>query len=72
MSSNPRILVIHGPNLNLLGQREPDVYGAITLAEINADLVERAEVMSCSLEAFQSNHEGELIDRILGSGVPTT
>lgn len=64
MSSNPRILVIHGPNLNLLGQREPDVYGAITLAEINADLVERAEVMSCSLEAFQSNHEGELIDRI--------
>ena len=64
MSENLRILVLHGPNLNLLGQREPDVYGHTTLAEIDADLLAQAKVEGCELESFQSNHEGELIDRI--------
>ena len=64
MADNPRILVIHGPNLNLLGQREPEVYGSTTLADIDADLAQWAASEGCALECFQSNHEGELIDRI--------
>ena len=64
MANNPRILVIHGPNLNLLGQREPEVYGSTTLADIDADLAELAAAEGCELVCFQSNHEGELIDRI--------
>ncbi|MEZ4354044.1 MAG: type II 3-dehydroquinate dehydratase [Myxococcota bacterium] len=59
-----RILVIHGPNLNLLGRREPDVYGKQTLADIDADLAAAADELDVSLDVFQSNHEGELIDRI--------
>ena len=59
-----RILVLHGPNLNLLGVREPEVYGATTLAEIDARLAERAVGLSCELVSFQSNHEGALIDQI--------
>jgi 3-dehydroquinate dehydratase-2 len=58
------ILVIHGPNLNLLGTREPDIYGRVTLAAINADLTERAKAAGHTLQAFQSNHEGALIDRV--------
>jgi 3-dehydroquinate dehydratase-2 len=58
------ILVIHGPNLNLLGIREPEVYGAVTLTEINRNLTELAEKEGISLNYFQSNAEGELIDRI--------
>ena len=64
MANKTRILVIHGPNLNLLGQREPEVYGSMTLADIEADLAELAASEGCALESFQSNHEGELIDRI--------
>lgn len=64
MPENLRILTIHGPNLNLLGQREPEVYGSTTLAEIDADLAELAVAEGCALESFQSNHEGEIIDRI--------
>ena len=59
-----KILVLHGPNLNLLGTREPEHYGAVTLAEINRDLALRAEAAGAELEAFQSNHEGALIERI--------
>ena len=58
------ILIIHGPNLNLLGAREPKIYGAVTLTEINRNLAELAEKEGISLNYFQSNAEGELIDRI--------
>ncbi|MDJ0786191.1 MAG: type II 3-dehydroquinate dehydratase [Myxococcota bacterium] len=60
----PRVLVLHGPNLNLLGTREPEVYGHTTLAEIDQALLDQAKVAGATLESFQSNHEGELIDRI--------
>jgi len=62
------ILVIHGPNLNLLGTREPEVYGAVTLTEINRNLAKLAEKEGISLNCFQSNAEGELIDRIQQAG----
>jgi 3-dehydroquinate dehydratase-2 len=58
------ILVLHGPNLNLLGTREPAVYGSTTLAQIDQRLGELAQAAGVRLETFQSNHEGELIDRI--------
>jgi 3-dehydroquinate dehydratase II len=58
------ILVLHGPNLNLLGIREPEVYGAQTLNDINRDLSALADHLDLSLETFQSNHEGMLIDRV--------
>jgi 3-dehydroquinate dehydratase II len=56
--------VLHGPNLNLLGTREPDVYGRVTLAEIDADLKAAAGTLDVEVETFQSNHEGALIDRV--------
>lgn len=59
-----RILVLHGPNLNLLGSREPEVYGRATLAEIDGSLSERARQAGHALESFQSNAEDALIDRI--------
>jgi 3-dehydroquinate dehydratase-2 len=59
-----RILVINGPNLNLLGTREPAVYGATTLSMIEADLAKMAAEAGAQLQCFQSNHEGALIDRI--------
>ncbi|HLR13477.1 MAG TPA: type II 3-dehydroquinate dehydratase [Burkholderiaceae bacterium] len=58
------ILVLHGPNLNLLGTREPDIYGSTTLADINRDLESLAQRHNASCVAFQSNHEGALVDRI--------
>ena len=59
-----RILVIHGPNLNLLGTREPEHYGRMTLSDINMSLARLAEAAGAELDAFQSNHEGALIERI--------
>jgi len=59
-----KILVIHGPNMNLLGRREPDIYGDKTLTELNRELIEAGWHLGAEVEAFQSNHEGDLIDRI--------
>ena len=58
------ILVIHGPNLNLLGKREPEVYGHLTLDNINQQLIAQAEQASITLDTFQSNWEGAIVDRI--------
>lgn len=60
----PRVLVINGPNLNLLGKREPEVYGTSTLEQLNARLTEFARELKFDLDFFQSNSEGELIDFI--------
>ncbi len=59
-----KILVIHGPNLNLLGQREPGIYGKVTLAAINNELKKIAKKKKVSLIIKQSNHEGEIVDLI--------
>jgi len=59
-----RVLVLHGPNLNLLGTREPTIYGRDTLADINATLVEQARGAGVGLAAYQSNYEGALIERV--------
>jgi 3-dehydroquinate dehydratase-2 len=59
-----RILVIHGPNLNLLGSREPEIYGRRTLSDINASLKDLGARLGLMVESFQSNHEGEIVDRL--------
>lgn len=59
-----KFLVLHGPNINLLGQREPDVYGKLTMAEINLSIGQLAEEIGCAVLFLQSNAEGELIDAI--------
>jgi 3-dehydroquinate dehydratase-2 len=58
------IWVIHGPNLNLLGTREPEIYGSTTLADIDRDLVELGRQSGAEVDCFQSNHEGAIVDRI--------
>lgn len=63
-STPQHILVLHGPNLNLLGTREPEHYGRVTLAEIDATLSRRAAAAGVRLESHQSNAEGELVDRV--------
>jgi 3-dehydroquinate dehydratase-2 len=60
----PVVLVVHGPNLNLLGVREPEIYGTTTLAEIDRDLLELGARLGLEVETFQANGEGALIDRI--------
>ncbi len=67
-----KILVIHGPNLNLLGSREPEVYGSDTLASIDQALVHRATQHDIELETFQSNVEGEIVNRIQQAGSDQT
>ncbi len=64
MPTYKHILVLHGPNLNLLGEREPAHYGTVTLAAINQRLADRARQAGVQLEAYQSNVEGELVNRI--------
>lgn len=64
MSDMKKVLVLHGPNLNLLGHREQDVYGSDTLAEVNASLYTLAAEVGLELRIVQSNHEGALIDEI--------
>ena len=59
-----KILVLHGPNLNLLGTREPEVYGSMTLDDINNKLIELGKELSVELKCLQSNHEGALIDAL--------
>ncbi len=59
-----KILIIHGPNLNMLGKREPETYGSDTLEEIDRALFSRAQQMGVDIETFQSNHEGEIVEKI--------
>ena len=60
----PAILILHGPNLNLLGQREPEVYGRLTLAEIDRRLAQAGQELGLEVRSFQSNSEGALIDAL--------
>jgi len=59
-----KILILHGPNLNLLGTREPEVYGSMTLADINSKLLELGTERNAEIKCLQSNHEGALIDAL--------
>ncbi|HEX4597154.1 MAG TPA: type II 3-dehydroquinate dehydratase [Burkholderiaceae bacterium] len=61
------VLVVNGPNLNLLGTREPAQYGSRTLAEVERDIAQAAAALGLSVQTFQSNHEGALIDRVQGA-----
>ncbi len=63
-----RVLVLHGPNLNLLGSREPDVYGSFSLEELDQRLADRASTRGIELRCLQSNHEGALIDALHEAG----
>lgn len=67
-----KLLLLHGPNLNLLGTREPEVYGRTTLADINTDLIARAAAAGHALEALQSNAEHVLVDRVQATRVDGT
>ncbi len=60
----PKVLVINGPNLNLLGTREPQIYGSTTLADLERGLCAQGEALGVEVSCFQSNHEGAIVDRI--------
>jgi 3-dehydroquinate dehydratase-2 len=62
-----KLFVVHGPNLNLLGEREPSVYGTLTLAELNAHIAAHGRAAGVDLRFYQSNHEGRLLDRLQGA-----
>ncbi|MEW6260143.1 MAG: type II 3-dehydroquinate dehydratase [Thermodesulfobacteriota bacterium] len=64
MNDRPRILVIHGPNLNFLGTREPETYGTTTLADINETLQRTGDSWGVNVDTFQSNHEGMIVEAI--------
>jgi len=66
-ATKPKLLLLHGPNLNLLGTREPEKYGSTTLAQLEAHLTKRAAAVGFTLDCLQSNHEGVLLDRIHAS-----
>ncbi len=65
----PNVLVIHGPNLNMLGQREPEIYGHQSLEKINARLTAQGAKLQLRVETFQSNHEGEIVEQIQQAAV---
>lgn len=67
-SARPAVLVLHGPNLNLLGSREPEIYGRDTLESINRRLEAKASAAGISIQCLQSNHEGVLVDRVQRAG----
>lgn len=60
----PKVLVVHGPNLNMLGKREPQIYGSATLDQVNASIQALGKRLGVSVEAFVSNHEGEIVEKI--------
>lgn len=61
---NKKVLVVHGPNLNMLGKREPEIYGSTTLDEINAELEKFGKELGLDVETFQSNYEGAIVDKL--------
>ena len=65
--NRPKILVIHGPNLNMLGKREPELYGSQTLEDINHEIVQKCNTAGFDVECFQSNHEGAVVEKIQGA-----
>ena len=68
MSLSPLIWVLHGPNLNRLGAREPEIYGSTTLEQINQMVAGRAKALGVDIDCYQSNHEGALIERVHQAG----
>ena len=64
MTQTKQVLLIHGPNLNMLGKREPEIYGSTTLEDINKEMVNLGKEKGLTIHPFQSNHEGAMIDRI--------
>src|SRR4030042_754108 len=65
-----KILIIHGPNLNLLGKRETDIYGKVSLDKMNRSIKQEAKALKLSIDIFQSNHEGEIVQRIQDAPKP--